>query len=60
MPSVLELLSYVYFCCGCIAGPFFEYSDYIRYIEEKEEYEKIPPSFLLGVRDFLVGHCKSH
>lgn len=29
LPSVLELLSYVFFCCACISGPFFEYSDYI-------------------------------
>lgn len=33
MPSVIELLSYVYFCCACICGPFFEFSDYKRFIE---------------------------
>ena len=33
MPSILEMISYTYFFSGCITGPFFEYSDYIRFIE---------------------------
>lgn len=33
MPSVMEMLSYSYFCCGCLVGPFFEYRDYINFIE---------------------------
>ena len=57
MPSVLELFSYVYFCEGCIVGPFFEYSDYKRFIEMKGEYEKIPNSFWLSIRSFLIAHC---
>lgn len=33
IPSVMEMLSYSYFCCGCLVGPFFEYKDYITFIE---------------------------
>jgi hypothetical protein len=29
LPSAFEIFSYNYFCCGCVVGPFFEYSDYI-------------------------------
>ena len=36
MPSVLEVLSYAYFGCACICGPFFEMSDYLKFIEERE------------------------
>lgn len=44
MPTPLEMMSYVFFCGGCICGPFFEYSDYINFIENKEHYTKIPSS----------------
>jgi hypothetical protein len=44
MPSPLEMMSYVFFCGACICGPFYEYSDYINYIEKKGIYAKVPSS----------------
>jgi len=55
LPSVLEMLSYVYFCSACICGPFFEYADYIQYIEMKGRYAKIPSNFKQAGIKFLKG-----
>jgi hypothetical protein len=31
-PSLLEVLSYIYSCCGCLLGPWFEFKDYLDFI----------------------------
>ena len=56
MPSILEMISYTYCFSGCIMGPFYEYSDYIRYIEEKDEYKSIPNTVWVSSRSWLIGH----
>ena len=33
MPTLIEYLSFVAFCCGSIVGPFIEYSDFKNWIE---------------------------
>ena len=38
LPSILEMFSYSYFCCGCLCGPFFEYNHYIAFIEQRGVY----------------------
>ena len=58
IPSVMEMLSYSYFCCGCLVGPFFEYKDYINFIEQKGIYSKIPSTFFASLKRFLHGHSK--
>jgi MBOAT, membrane-bound O-acyltransferase family len=60
LPSVLELLSYVFFCSGCIVGPFFEFSDYKMYIEEKGRYSNIPLTFVPAMIKFFKGKSKFH
>lgn len=57
-PTPLEVASYVFFCSGCVVGPFFEYSDYINYIEEKGRYAKIPLSIVPAIKRFLQGKRK--
>jgi hypothetical protein len=32
MPNLLEYSSFVFFCCGCLTGPFIEYDDFINWI----------------------------
>lgn len=59
MPTVLEMLSYTYFCCSCIVGPYYEYVDYINFIEMKGHYEKIPNTVLSSLMKFLKSKCKS-
>mmetsp|Transcript_38321 Transcript_38321/g.36675 ORF Transcript_38321/g.36675 Transcript_38321/m.36675 type:complete len:202 (+) Transcript_38321:359-964(+) len=44
MPNVLEMFSYTYFCCTCFCGPFYDFADYIKFIEMKGHYHKIPNS----------------
>ncbi len=46
MPSPFELMSYVFFTGGCMCGPFFEYSDYINFIERKGIYTSMPGSII--------------
>ena len=58
LPSVLEMASYVYFCSACICGPFFEYSDYVQYIEETGRYKNIPSTFKPALLKFLKGKGK--
>lgn len=58
LPSVIEVLSYVYFPGACIAGPFFEFADYKRFIEKKERFADIPNPILPSLKRFLHGHCK--
>jgi len=53
LPNVLELLSYVYFPCASIVGPFYEYADYKMYIEEAGRYKNIPSSAKLTLIAFL-------
>jgi lysophospholipid acyltransferase len=55
LPSVLEITSYTFFFPGCIAGPFFEYSDYIRFIEETDEFANIPFTLLESLKRFGQG-----
>lgn len=37
-------------------GPFFEFSDYIRFIEEKGEYKEIPNTIYYSIRSWIFGH----
>jgi len=58
IPTVLEIASYVLFCSGCIVGPFFEFSDYIMYIERRGRYENIPNPIIPSLVKFGKGKCK--
>ena len=42
LPSLLEIFSYTFFCCGASIGVFFEYSDFIRFIKMEGHYKTIP------------------
>ena len=46
MPTVLEMLSYLYYPGSCVLGPFFEFTDYKMFIEEKGRYANIPKSLI--------------
>jgi lysophospholipid acyltransferase len=43
-PTVLEYASFCCFCCGCIVGPFVEYSDFKNWIEISGQYKNMPRS----------------
>lgn len=58
LPSVVEILSYVYFTGGCIVGPFFEYSDYKNFIEKKDHYSKVPSTILPSLVYLVKANSK--
>lgn len=55
MPSFLDYFGYLYFCGGSIAGPFYEYGDYLRYIKLEEEYKSIPSTVLPALQRFVTA-----
>jgi lysophospholipid acyltransferase len=42
MPNIIEYSSYVFFSCGCIVGPVFEYTDFKDFMELKGNYKTLP------------------
>jgi len=52
LPSFMELFSYCSYPGGCIIGPFFEYADYINFVELKGRYAVIPYSLFSSFRKF--------
>jgi MBOAT, membrane-bound O-acyltransferase family len=52
MPSIMEVYSYTFFCSACLCGPFFEFSDYINFIEMKGNYAKVPSTVLASLSRF--------
>jgi lysophospholipid acyltransferase len=53
--SFLEYFSYIYFFPSCLMGPFFEFSDFIEFIELKGDYEEIPDTFYISFQRLLLG-----
>ena len=50
-----ELISYSCYPGGCIIGPYFEFKDYINFIEQKEQYSNIPLSLTKGLMKYVIG-----
>lgn len=48
-PSIFELFSYTFFCCGCLIGPFFEFADFINFMEMKGHYKQIPSTIIPSI-----------
>ena len=46
MPSVLEFYSYILFFSASICGPAYEYSDYIDFIHQRNEFKDIPSPYI--------------
>ena len=46
LPSFYEYIAYMYYCGGTIAGPFYEYKDYLHFIERSNNYAAIPSTFI--------------
>ena len=48
-------MSYSCYPGGCIIGPYFEFKDYINFIEQKEQYANIPFSLAKGLMKYVVA-----
>ena len=57
-PNLLEYSGFVFSSCGCVVGPFFEFSDYINWIEMKGVYADAPRGIVNGWATFLPAMFK--
>lgn len=56
IPTWMEMISYSSYPCTCLVGPFFEFKDYLNFIERKEVYAgEVPFPFVRGTLCFLRG-----
>lgn len=51
-------MGYMYYCGGTLAGPVYEYKDYITFIEKREEFAHIPNTILPTLKRFSTALCK--
>ena len=54
LPNPIEMLSYTFYCQQYALGTFFEYRDFINWIEEKNEYKRVPSPVLESLK--YVGY----
>lgn len=45
LPNILEVMSYAFFFPACLVGPFYEYKDFIDFINRRGEFTHIPSTF---------------
>ena len=55
LPNPIEMLSYTFYCQQYALGTFFEYRDFINWIEEKNEYKKVPSPILESLKYLCYG-----
>jgi hypothetical protein len=54
-PSILDVYSFAFSCTGCIVGPFYEYTDYINFVNKEGKYKSIPPTFFEGIKYYFLA-----
>ena len=57
IPKFWDYLGYMFFCGGTIAGPFYEYKDYINFIQKKDDYSYIPNTILPTLKRIFHAIC---
>ena len=50
LPNLVEFLSYTFYCQQYALGVFFEYRDFISWIEERDEYRHVPSPVLESLK----------
>ena len=48
LPNLLEYFSFVFFCNGCLVGPFIEFSDFKNFMELQGVYKSLPRGLKSG------------
>jgi lysophospholipid acyltransferase len=59
LPSFYDYMGYMYYCGCTIAGPFFEYKDFINFINRKSHYANIPKTYIPTLIRFSQAICKA-
>ena len=49
-PSLLEVLSYTFYCCGCVTGPHIDYKEFIDHMGRRNNFENVPSTFLPSLK----------
>jgi lysophospholipid acyltransferase len=57
LPSFYDYMGYMYYCGCTIAGPFFEYKDFINFINKKGHYTHIPKTYVATLIRFSQAIC---
>jgi lysophospholipid acyltransferase len=60
LPTFFDYLGFMYYCGGTIAGPPFEYKDYINFIQRKGHYANIPNTIVPTLIRLSHAICKSN
>jgi D-alanyl-lipoteichoic acid acyltransferase DltB (MBOAT superfamily) len=50
IPPLLDFWAYMYFCGGCISGPWFEFKDFQQYMRHEAHYRTIPSTVLATLK----------
>ena len=58
LPSFYDYMGYMYYCGCTIAGPFFEYKDFINFINRTGHYIEIPKTYIPTLIKFSQAICK--
>lgn len=53
--SLLEYSSYVFCYSSCIIGPFFEFSEYLDFVNKRKDYGNIPSTVKPALKRFLAA-----
>jgi hypothetical protein len=59
LPSFYDYMGYIYYCGGTITGPFFEYKDFINFIERTGHYSNIPNTVFETIKRVCHAMCKN-
>lgn len=55
LPNPFEMMSYTFYCQQYALGVFFEYRDFKAWIEEREEYQKVPSPVVESLKYAVKG-----
>lgn len=58
-PTFFNFIAYMYYCGGTLSGPFYEYQDFIQFIEKRGHYKSIPGTFIPTLTRLATSFSKS-
>jgi hypothetical protein len=50
----------MYYCGGTLSGPFFEYHDFMLFIEKEERYKNIPSTIVPTLKRLAEAFCNDY
>jgi len=53
LPDIIEFTSFVFFSPTAVGGSFYEYKDYINFIEQRGHYSNMPSGLVQGWKTLI-------